>query len=55
MDKINKYVRVTFRLPEKWLKIVEDIAERECTSRTEIIKNIIKSRCLRSDNFKAIK
>lgn len=42
-----KFKMVTFRLPEYWIAIVDQLAERRCVTRTQIIKDWIKSKCLK--------
>ncbi|MFA5130649.1 MAG: hypothetical protein WC477_07125 [Patescibacteria group bacterium] len=44
--KKNKLVNVTFRLPEKWIKMIDEDARRQYTTRTQIIKNWLKDKCL---------
>jgi len=38
--------KISLNLPESWVKIVDYFAEREFTTRTQIIKNWIKEKCL---------
>lgn len=47
--------KISFNFPEKWVIIIDQFAEREGCSRTEIIKRWIRGKCLYSDKQVVIK
>jgi metal-responsive CopG/Arc/MetJ family transcriptional regulator len=43
------YKKISFNLPEKWVHIIDENAKREYKSRTQIIKDWLRARCLRPE------
>jgi len=40
---------VHIRLPKIWIKIMDENAHRQFITRTQLVKNVLKNYCLRSD------
>jgi len=49
MHKRKPMKKISIVLPVRWIALIDDRARAECTTRTQIIKNIIIARCLRPD------
>ena len=49
MHKKEPQKKISLWLPIRWLKIFDEEARRTCTSRTQLIRNLMVGRCLKGD------
>jgi hypothetical protein len=49
MSKKPPLKTICIKLPEPWVKLIDDRALRECVSRTAIIKSWIKDICIKGN------